>query len=72
MIQSGIRKLEYAGTIGVMNRAVDIYESPFGEILLFDGVSHVKCSEEDLEWLISIMADSIWGWRERRLVQVWI
>jgi len=66
MIQPGLRKLEYAGTIEVMKRAVDVYESPVGEILLFDGISHVKCDSNDLEWLISIMATSIYGWREKR------
>lgn len=70
--QPGLRKLEYAGTIEVMKRAIDVYESPLGHIQLFDGISHAKCSQQDLHWLISVMANSIYGWKERKLVEVWI
>lgn len=72
MMQEGLRKLEYIGTFEVMKRAIDAYVSPCGSICLFDGVSHVKCSEDDLNWLIAVMATSIYGWKEKRLVQVWI
>lgn len=72
MIQPCVRKLEYVGIIGVMNRAIDVYESPLRTITLFDGIGKVKCRQSDLDWLICTMADSIYGWKERRLVQVWI
>jgi hypothetical protein len=72
MIQPGLRKLEYAGTLGVMGRAIDVYESPLGEIKLFDGIYKVTCTQSDLEWLVSIMAESVYGWKEKRLVEIWI
>lgn len=66
----GLRRAELCGSVMVMDRAVDIYETPSQKLILTDGKDSIKVTETELTWLLEWSKSFHWNLRTERMVWV--